>query len=114
MRKNRRKKNIDTSSLLVVIGAAFLVAIAGLMYISLKNQQIIIERRIAKKEDQIAQHDLDVKTHRMEIDKVLNRYLIKDQLALMRSSLKSITPSVVLHVKSASEVSPPQLAVADP
>lgn len=83
----------------MILGAT-VAAGGGILYAYFKNRQIQTVREIDRIERRIEQHRLEIRTTEMRIDQALNRYVIREELAQQRSTLRAIPRGVVEEVKS--------------
>ena len=89
-------------SLVVVIAAIALAAIGGLLYVHYKNRQYLVDRRIERVGNLIQKHRDDIRTMRMDIDRMLNCFVISEELDRRGSELQPIEPEVVEVIPSST------------
>jgi len=89
-------------SLVVIIAAIALAATGGLLYVHYKNRQYLVDRRIERVENLIQKHRDDIRTMRMDIDRMLNCFVISEELNRRGSELQPIEPEVVEVIPSSS------------
>jgi hypothetical protein len=71
------------------------------MYARCKNSQVQANRKLDKVEREIEQYRLDMRTTQMRMDELLNRFVIRKQLAENGSDLIAISSAVVEEVDTA-------------
>lgn len=100
---NRRRNETRTpfSVFAALILAAATVAGGGVYYAYLKNCQVQANRDIDKIEREIEQYRSDMGNTQMPMDKLLNRFVIREQLAENGSDLIAISSAVVEEVDTA-------------
>ncbi|NNM30352.1 MAG: hypothetical protein HKO57_12595 [Akkermansiaceae bacterium] len=79
--------------------AAVITTAAGVFHAYVKNRQIDVARQIEETEQRVAQHELDIKTLQMRLDRELNRYLVRDRLQQIASDLVPIPVMSVEEIK---------------
>jgi len=89
-------------SLVVSIAAIALAAIGGLLYVHYKNRQYLVDRRIERVGNLIQKHRDDIRTMRMDIDRMLNCFVISEELDRRGSELQPIEPEVVEVIPSST------------
>lgn len=95
--------------LAIIIGAAISAA-GGVLHAYYKNQQVKISREIDATERRIEQTRLEIRTTEMRMDQLLNRFVIRQQLADHGSRLKPIPVNVIEEIES--QTSPQRAVVA--
>ena len=102
MNRRRKARNLNFGSVLLLIVAAVVTTAAGLFHAIVKNRQIDVARQTERTEQRIAQHELDIKTLQMRLDRQLNRYLVRDRLQQAGSDLKPIPVTSVEEIRQAA------------
>ena len=92
-RRNEARQSFSVMFALV-LGAVFSAA-GGIMHVVYKNRQINTSREIDAAESRIEQARLDIRTSEMHMDRLLNRFTMRAQLARNGSDLKPIALSSV-------------------
>jgi hypothetical protein len=100
MNRRRSDPRHSASLFLAMILGATVAACGGVLYAYFKNRQIQTAREIDRVERCIEQHRLEIRTTEMRIDQALNRYVIREELAQQRSTLRAIPRGVVEEVKT--------------
>lgn len=96
----------------LALALAFVVATSGgAMHAIYRNGQIKIERKIYQAKHRIEEHRLDIQMIEVRKERLLDRYEIRDQLALLDSDLIAVTHGVVEIVRPLSELEAPPVAV---
>ena len=97
---NRRKsaRSISFGSVLLLVVAAILIAAAGVFHACVKNRQVEVARSIEATENLIAQVGNETKTVQMYLDRQLNRFLIKERLKQLGSTLTPIETTDIEEV----------------
>ena len=85
-------------SIVFLVVVATVLATAGVFHAYIKNEQVEVARRTEKTEHRISQHELDIKTLQMHLDRQLNRFLIRDLLAQSGSDLVAIPVTEVEEI----------------
>jgi hypothetical protein len=89
-------------SVAVLIAAIALAAAGGLMYVHYKNRQYLVDRRIERVGNLIQKHRDDIRTMRMDIARMLNCFVISEELDRRGSELQPIAPEVVEVIPSSA------------
>ena len=89
-------------SLIVVIAAIALAATGGLLYVHYKNRQYLVDRRIERVRSRIQMHRDEIRTMRMEMDRMLNCFVISEDLNRRGSDLQPIPPEAVEVIPSSA------------
>lgn len=101
---NRRRNEIRHSNTILfalLLGAA-ICAGGGILHAYYKNQQVSTNREIDAAESRIEHARLDIRTSEMHMDKLLNRFTIRNQLAQNGSTLRPIAFTSVEKIESSS------------
>jgi hypothetical protein len=94
------ERRTEYFSLVVVIMAIALGATGGLLYVHYKNRQYLVDRRIERVENRIQKHRDEIRTMRMDIERMLNCFVVSQELERRGSDLQPIEPEVVEVVPS--------------
>ena len=97
---NRRRNEPRTSGFPIfalLIGAA-IIAGGGILHSFYKNSQIKITRQIDAIERHIEHERLDIRTTEMRMDQLLNRFVIRKQLADNGSTMRPIALAFVEEI----------------
>ncbi len=100
---NHRRNESRTSGFPIfalLIGAAIMAA-GGVLHVYYKNRQIQITREIDAMDRHVEQYRLDIRTTEMRMDQLLNRYVIRKQLAENGSTLRPISVAIVEEINPA-------------
>lgn len=97
-RRNEPVRNHFSIFLSLIVGA-IIAASGGVMYAYYMNRQVETKREIGRVEGRIKERQLEIVNTEMRIGEVLNRYVIREQLAHHQSSLKPIARGVVEDVR---------------
>jgi hypothetical protein len=114
---NRRRTSEPRSNfpaylaLLLMAGAGTL---GGVLHAIYRNDQVHIEREIAKTRERIEEHRLDIQMLEVRTERELDRYEIRAQLELRDSALVSIGHGVVQKVESVAPQTDPPVALRRP
>jgi len=84
----------------VLVAAIALAATGGLMYVHYKNRQYLVDRRIERVENRIEKNRDEIRTMRMDMDRMLNCFVIARELERRGSRLQQIPPELVEVVPS--------------
>ncbi len=115
MNRKRTNRNLSFGSIVFLVVVAVVLAAAGVFHAYIKNQQVEVARRTEKTEQRISQHELDIKTLQMHLDRQLNRFVIRDRLAQSGSNLEAIPAMEVEEIDARrSNNSLPDLARRGP
>lgn len=87
---------------MILIGAAFMLAVAGVMHAYVKNRQVEVAREIDETQRHIEEIQEQTKLILVNKDRKLNRHLIRNELSERGSELCSIPPQVVEVVEPAT------------
>jgi hypothetical protein len=79
---------------------ATVAAAGGIVYAYYMNRQVEINRELQRVETRIKEHQLVIMNTRRLIDDDLGRYLIREKLVQLHSSLKPIPRGVIEDVQS--------------
>ena len=96
---------------MVMLAAAAIGAAGGVLIAYYKNRQVVVAREIEQVEQRIASHEDDIRTVQMRMDQMLNRYVMRDQLRELGSTLQPI-PKSAIDVVDSSRPPPPRAAVS--
>lgn len=111
---NRRRSEEPKSHFCAFLALvlAFVVATSGgAMHAIYRNGQIKMERKISQAKQRIEEHRLDIQMIEVRKERLLDRYEIREQLALLDSDLIAVTHGVVESVRPVSELQIPPVAV---
>lgn len=94
---NRRRVNSSSHRLLHVMGIAAIAigGSGGILFAYYKNRQVQLAREIEEVEQRIAEHEDETRTLQMRMDQVLNRYVMRDQLRELGSTMQPIPKSAI-------------------
>ncbi len=89
---NRRRNQTRPSALVffALFLAAAIAAGGGVLHAVYKNRQVQITREIDAIDRRVEQDRLDIRTTEMRMDQLLNRFVIRKQVAANGSSLRPI------------------------
>jgi ferritin-like metal-binding protein YciE len=107
MNRLRSEPKTHPSVFITLILAALVVVSGGVMHAIYKNSQVQTERLIDQTEKRIDQTHVQIRMIDVHMDKMLDRFEMKDRLKESGSSLVAITPATVDEVdpsKTAAEV----------
>jgi folate-binding Fe-S cluster repair protein YgfZ len=93
----------------VVVGAC-----GGILHAFYCNEQVRIEREIAKTRERIEEHRLDIQMIQVRKERELDRYEIRAQLELYDSPLVAVGHGVVEKVDSITRPDGPPVALRRP
>lgn len=98
----RRSEDLPnySAAFLALSLAAIIATTGGAMHAIYRNGQIKTERKIADTRERIEEHRLDIQMIVVRKERLLDRYEIRDQLALVDSSLVAVDHGVVEKVQS--------------
>lgn len=102
---NRRRSEElpnHSAAFLALALAAIVATTGGAMHAIYRNGQIKTERKIADTRERIEEHRLDIQMIEVRKERLLDRYEIRDQLALVDSSLIPVDHGVVEKVNPTS------------
>jgi len=102
---NRRRSEElpnHSAAFLALALAAVVATTGGAMHAIYRNGQIKTERKIADARKRIEEHHLDIQMIEVRKERLLDRYEIRDQLALVDSSLVAVDHGVVEKVRPTS------------
>ena len=102
---NRRRSEElpnHSAAFLALALAAIVATTGGAMHAIYRNGQIKTERKIADTRKRIEEHHLDIQMIEVRKERLLDRYEIRDQLALVDSSLVAVDHGVVEKVSPTS------------
>jgi hypothetical protein len=104
---NRRRNHPRTSrfTLFVTLASVLIAALGGVLFACYKNRQVRIAREIEQVEERIAEHEDDVRTVQMGMDQMLNRYIMRDRLRELGSTMVAI-PETAIEVVDPSRPQP--------
>jgi hypothetical protein len=111
---NRRKsaRSISFGSVLLLVVAAILIAAAGVFQACVKNRQVEVARNIEKTEHRIVQVGNETKTVQMYLDRQLNRFLVKERLKQLGSTMTPIKTGDIEEVDLRTQNKPmPELVL---
>jgi Ni,Fe-hydrogenase III large subunit len=95
MNRRRNQSRTPFSVLLSLFLAAGIATVGGVGHAFYKNQQIQVSREIDAIEQRVEQYRLDIRTTEMRVDQLLNRFVIRKQMEINGSMLRSIPIGVV-------------------
>lgn len=98
---NRRRSEElpnHSAAFLAIALAAIVATTGGAMHAIYRNGQIKTERKISDTRKRIQEHRLDIQMIEVRKERLLDRYEIRDQLALVDSSLVAVDHGVVEKV----------------
>lgn len=113
MNRRRNETRTPVSVLVAVIFAAAIIASGGVLHAYYKNRQVQANRSLDEIERRIEQCRLDMRTSQMRMDQLLNRFVIRKQLAENGSPLIPISSAIVEEVNP-SPADPRAVASAAP
>ena len=99
MNRKRTNRNLNFGSIVFLVVVAVVLASAGVFHAYIKNRQVEVARQTDKTEQRISQHELDIKTLQMHLDRQLNRFVIRDELARCGSDLVAIPVTEVEEIE---------------
>jgi len=105
-RRMIKKKDLSFGQIILLAVAVLLVATAGVHFVYLKNKQIDLVREIEHTKNRIAEHEYDLRGLQSREDDILDRYLIRDRLRLVNSTMVEIPAEVIEHVDSIIDSAP--------
>jgi hypothetical protein len=99
---NRRRNETRTPAWIfcALLLAAAIMATGGVLHAIYKNRQIQITREIDTLERRVEQYRLDIRTTDMRMDQLLNRFVIRKQIAENGGGLEPIPPGLSEDVDS--------------
>ncbi len=106
MNRLRSEPKTHLSVFVTLILAALVVVSGGVMHAVYKNSQVQTERLIDQAEKRIDQTQVQIRMIDVHMDKMLDRFEMKDRLKEAGSTLMAITPAAI------EEVDPTQAEVA--
>lgn len=109
MNRLRSEPKTHPSVFISLILAALVVVSGGVMFAVYKNSQVKTERLIDQAEARIDQTKVKIRMVEVNLDKMLDRFEMKDRLKESGTSLTTITPADIEEVRPAR----PTPAVAD-
>ena len=107
---NRRRSEPRTSNLSAFIALALLAVIAttgGAMHAIFRNGQIQAERKISDARKRIHELKNDIALIEVRKERLMDRYEIRDQLAMVESPLVPVTYQVVERIEDIPAASMP-------
>lgn len=107
MNRRRSQASGNRFLIMVMLTAAAIAAAGGVLFAYYKNRQVEIAREIEQVEGRIAGHEDDIRTVQMRMDQMLNRYVMRDQLRELGSTMQPI-PKSVIDVVDPSRPQPPR------
>jgi type IV pilus biogenesis protein CpaD/CtpE len=103
---NRRRRSHEIRTPVSVFFSLFLgaaiAAAGGVLHAYYKNRQIQITREIDAIDRRIEQDRFDIRITEMRMDQLLNRFVIRKQVAANGSLLRQIPMGVVEEIDSAA------------
>ena len=99
---NRRKSEEPPNYLAAFLAlalAAILGVTGGAMHAFYRNGQILTERQISQARKRIAEHRLDIQMIEVRQERLLDRYEIREQLALIDSDLIEVSHGVIERIQ---------------
>ncbi|MGE9270053.1 MAG: hypothetical protein ACQKBU_04555 [Verrucomicrobiales bacterium] len=104
-RRSEEQPNYSAAFLAVAL-AAIVATTGGAMHAIFRNGQIKTERQIVDARKRIEEHRLDIQMIEVRTEHLLDRYEIRDQLALIESPLIAVDHGVVENVTPPRPVEP--------
>jgi hypothetical protein len=98
MNHRRNEPRTHGSVFLALFMAATIAAAGGVLHAYYKNRQVTISREIDAIDHRIEQYRLDIRTTEMRMDHLLNRFVIRKQIAENHSELRPIPMGVVEQI----------------
>ena len=95
MNRLRSEPKTHPSVFITLILAALVVVSGGVMHAVYKNSQVQTERLIDQVEKRIDQTHVQIRMVDVHMDKMLDRFEMKDRLRETGSALVAITPNIV-------------------
>jgi hypothetical protein len=95
MNRLRSEPKTHPSVFITLILAALVVVSGGVMHAVYKNSQVQTERLIDQAEKRIDQTHVQIRMIDVHMDKMLDRFEMKDRLRETGSTLVAITPAIV-------------------
>lgn len=110
MNRLRSEPKTHPSVFITLILAALVVVTGGVMHAIYKNSQVKTERLIDQAEARIDQTKVKIRMVEVNLDKMLDRFEMKDRLKESGTSLVTITPADTEEVQPARQT--PEVADA--
>ncbi|MBK1814366.1 hypothetical protein JIN84_02000 [Luteolibacter yonseiensis] len=88
------------STYIAIILGGIIMTAGGVLHVFYKNRQIQVSREIESINRNIEQCRLDTRTTDMRMDQLLNRFVIRKQIAENGTSLRPIPLNVIEEVDS--------------
>lgn len=101
MNRLRSEPKTHPSVFISLILAALVVVSGGVMFAVYKNSQVKTERLIDQAEARIDQTKVKIRMVEVNLDKMLDRFEMKDRLKESGTSLVTITPADIEEVRPA-------------
>ncbi|WP_193213411.1 hypothetical protein [Luteolibacter marinus] len=98
MNRRRNEPKTHPSVFITLILAALVVVTGGVMHAVYKNSQVKTERLIDQAETRIDQTRVKIRMIEVNMDKMLDRFEMKDRLYAAGSTLEPITPADIVVV----------------
>ena len=103
MNRRRSEEPPNHSAAFLALALAAIVATTGgAMHAIYRNGQIKTERKISDTRNRMEEHRLDIQMIEVRKERLLDRYEIRDQLALIDSKLVPVDHGVVENVNPAN------------
>jgi hypothetical protein len=96
---------VHPTTYLTVLATIGLVAWGGTRYVMFKNAQIQVERECDAIERRVEQCYLEIRTTEMNSEASLNRFVIREKLEQMRTSLQPIPPGYSEEIEHSATAS---------
>jgi hypothetical protein len=113
MNRRRNETRTPASVFVAMILCAATAAGGGVLHVYYKNRQVQANRDLDAIDRRIEQSRLDMRTTQMRMDQLLNRFVIRKQLAENGSSLIPISSAIVEEVNP-TQTDPRAVASAAP
>lgn len=114
MNRRRNQPTLSRFTILVLLAGAVITAFGAILFACYKNRQVQLAREIEDVEQQIAAHEDEIRTVQMRMDQLLNRYVMRDQLRELGSTMRAIPPGAVEVVADPANPPPHTMATVRP